>query len=380
MGTGCFYLLLICCLLLCQRAVGQPDSLPPHPATAMGQQPKPRNLLALGAGLQHGFIFAHSEEVENTRGSRPTGLEAVISWQRIDSAVWSLCHCYPRRGFLLAYQDYDNRVLGKSVTLATFLEPTYRIGHRSFFAFKGAMGLSYLTRPFDSASNPSNRSYSTTINGYLQVGVGLWVRLGSQWWLNPSISYQHVSNGGMKEPNKGINWPTAGLALSYQPAAGPYYRGQRPQAKLWKARPLRYDLTLFGTARRNVNEQGESQRMALLGLATQVGKQVGRINMLLAGLEASRDEELRTKLKQDSLAASPVTIGLTVGHEFLLGRFLFSQKLGLYVFDQTPYHDLLYHRWTFLYRPGRLGVGFSLKAHRHVADYLDVRLSYFLEP
>lgn len=371
----CRSLLLVVGCLLCLAALGQTDSLP-----ALGK-PKPKDLFATGIGLQHGFIFAHSEEVENTKGNRPTGVEAVVSWQRTDSAIWSLCNCFPRRGFLLSYYDYDNRVLGRGATVAHFLEPLYRISNRTFFAFKGAMGLSYLTNPFDSVKNPFNRSYSTRINGYLLVGVGAWVQLSNRWWLNPSISYQHVSNGGMREPNKGINWPTAGLTLSYQPASGPYYTGKRPTTKFWKTQPLRYDITVFGTARRNVDERGESRRMALVGLAAQAGKQVGRINMLLAGVEASRDEELRTELKKDSLHASPVTAALTVGHEFLLGKFLFSQKLGLYVFDQTPYHDQLYHRWTFLYRPGRrLGIGFSLKAHRHIADYLDFRLSYFLEP
>lgn len=366
--------------LLSLTAMGQPTNVLPDSAATKESSGKPRNLFSLGAGLQHGFIFAHSEEVENTKGSRPTGLEATISWQRVDSAVWSLCNCYPRRGFSLSYYDYDNRVLGRSVTLAHFLEPTYRISNRTFFSFKGAMGLSYLTHPFDSVKNPSNQSYSTKINGYLSVGIGAWIQIQDHWWINPSVSYQHISNGGMREPNKGINWPTAGLALSYQPVSGPYYTGQRPSKRLWESQPLRYDITLFGTARRNVNERGVSQRMALVGLAAQGAKQIGRINMLLGGIEASRDEELRTELKKDSLDASPVTVGLTVGHEFILGKFLFSQKLGVYVFDQTPYHDRLYHRWTFLYRPGRLGVGFSLKAHRHVADYLDLRLSYFIGP
>lgn len=375
-----YFLLLTTSCLFCFISLGQTDSLSFDSVTLKDNNQKAKDLFSLGAGLQHGFIFAHSEEVENTKGSHPTGLEAIISWQRVDSAAWSLCNCYPRRGFLLAYHDYDNRVLGKSITFATFLEPTYRISNRTFFAFKGSMGLSYLTHPFDSLKNPFNQSYSTAINGYLQVGIGAWVRLSNRWWINPSISYQHVSNGGMKEPNKGINWPTAGLALSYQPVAGPYYTGRRPDTKFWKGQPLRYDITLFGTARRSVNERGESQRMALVGLATQVGKQVGRINMILAGIEASHDEELRTELKKDSLDASPATVALTVGHEFLLGKFLFSQKLGFYVFDQTPYHDPLYHRWTFLYRPGRLGIGFSMKAHRHIADYMDLRLSYFIEP
>ena len=366
--------LLIGFLLCCLDVSAQEDSI-----AAAATNPKRKDLFSLGLGLQHGFIFAHSEEVENTKGARPTGIEGTISWQRVDSTVWSLCNCYPRRGFVLAYYDYDNRVLSKSVTVATFLEPTYRISKRTSFSFKGAMGLSYLTNPFDSVNNPFNRSYSTKINGYLLVGVGAWVQVGRHWRLNPSVNYQHISNGGMREPNKGINWPTAGLALSYQKTAQPYYNSRRSSVKLWKTQPLRYDIALFGTARRNVNERGRSERMPLLGLGVGVAKQVGRINMATGGIEVSRDEELRTELQKDSLQGSAVLVGAVAGHEFLLGKFLFSQQLGVYLFNQTPYYDRLYHRWTFTYKPGqRLAVGFSLKAHRHVADYLDLRIRYFL--
>jgi hypothetical protein len=371
----CFpYVLLLVGCLLGAQVFAQPDTLSKKEATTSR-----KSLFSIGAGLQHGFIFAHSQAVENTKGSHPTGIEATASWQRTDSSIWALCNCFPRRGVLLAYYDYDNPVLGKSITAAYFLEPTYRIGKKTFFSFKGAAGLSYLTNPFDSIKNPSNQSYSTTISGYLLVGVGAWFRINERWWINPSVNYQHISNGGMREPNKGINYPTAGLAVSYQPVPRSYFTGKRPTTKFWKEEPLRFDITPFGTARRNVDATGQSRRMGLLGLAVQGAKQVGRINMLTAGMEASWDEELKTNLKRDSLQASPTLVGLLVGHEFLLGRFLFTQRLGFYLFDQTPYYDALYHRWTISYRPGkRLGFGFSLKAHRHIADYMDFRLSYYL--
>ena len=130
-----------------------------------------------------------------------------------------------RKGLLLAYYNYDNEVLGKGFTGAYFLEPTYRIGKNIFFSFRTAAGLSYLNSPFDSITNPNNRSYSTNINVYLLVGLGLWFRLGDHWLVNPSINYNHESNGGMKQPNSGINWPTAGLTLSYQRNSSTYYTG-----------------------------------------------------------------------------------------------------------------------------------------------------------
>ncbi len=354
------------------HAIAQTDSTAAEEYTAK-QDP----LFSIGMGVQHGFIFAHTEDVQNTTGARPTGIETIISWQRNDSATFAICQCYPRQGLLLAYYDYDVGLLGKSGTAAYFLEPTYRIGKDVLFSFKGAAGLSYLNNPFDSISNPGNQSYSTHMSAYLLVGVGAWVRLSEQWWLNPSVNYQHISNGGTRDPNKGINWPTAGLAVSYQPNYRPWYTGTRTAEKFWKNYSTRYDVSILGTMRRGYNEAGDRKRFLLGGVAVQAGKQVGRLSMLTLGAEAYHDEELDDKLSREGLSASPVKAGILLGHEFLLGRFQFSQRLGAYVFDQTPYYDRIFHRWGLQYRINRhLSAGLNLLAHRHIAEFVDFRLAY----
>lgn len=338
---------------------------------------KEKSLFSFGMGIQHGFIFAHTEEVQNTKGARPTGIEAILGWQRNDAAIFDLCHCYPRQGLLLAYYDYDVALLGKSATAAYFLEPTYRISDRVSFSFKGSMGVSYLTNPFDSISNPGNQSYSTHLSIYLLVGIGTWVRLSEKWWVNPNINYQHISNGGSSQPNKGINWPTAGIAVTYQPVSRPWYTGTRTTANYWRDYPTRYNVSLLGTVRRGYDEAGERERYGVMGLALQAGRQVGALNMLTLGAEVYRDEELKEKLRRDGLNASAVKAGILVGHEFLLGRFQFGQGLGVYVFDQTPYYDRIYHRWGLQYRiKHHISVGVNLLAHRHIAEFVDFRIGY----
>ena len=126
-----------------------------------------------------------------------------------------------------------------------------------------------------------------------------------------------------------------------------------------------------------LDENGNSRRLPLVGLNVQASKQVGRINAITLGFEIYRDEVLRIQLKRDSVLASSVKAGILVGHEFLLGKFIFSQRLGVYVFDQTPYYDQLYHRWGLQYRMNRnFSVGFNLQAHKHVADFVDFRFTY----
>ena len=335
------------------------------------------SLFSVAAGIQHGFIFAHSPAVENTKGARPTGIELVFSWQRNDPATWALCNCFPRNGLLMAYYDYDTKILGRSYTLGYFLEPVYKIGRRSFFSFRGVAGASYLTNPFDSLTNPTNRSYSTYLSAYLLVGIGTWFPLSDQWWLNLSVNYQHESNGGLKQPNKGINWPTAGIQVSYQPMNRQYSGGVRKKEKYWINQPLRKDVSFFTMGKRALDEQGNSKRLPLIGAGLQIAKQVGRINNLTLGAEGYRDASLKAQLRRENIKASAFKAGLLAGHEFILGKFLFSQRIGIYVFDETPYYDLIFHRWGLQYKASnRIAVGFNLQAHRQVADFVDLRVSY----
>lgn len=362
------FLLIICSIPAI--AFAQPDSI-------LTEQKKLPGISYSGAGVQYGFIFAHSQAVQNTKGANPTGVDLVIGRQRNDAAAWDLCRCYPRKGLLISYYDYDRNLLGKSFSAAYFIEPTYKLSRRLFFSFKGASGAAYGTNPYDSLRNPGNQSYSTHLNAYLVLGTGLYYRVASKWWVNAAVHYQHISNGGLREPNKGINWPTASVGIVYQQKSRPYYTGIRSREKYWKEDPVQWDVGIFGIARRSLDENGKSRRLPLVGGVVQASKQVGRISALSAGLEAYRDEELYVQLKKDSIDASAVKSGILLGHDFLLGRIRFTQRLGMYLFDQTPYYDAIYHRWGLMYRlTKRFGFGMNLKVHRHVAEFADVRVTY----
>ena len=95
-----------------------------------------KHIFSVSAGIQHGFIFAHSRAVQNTKGANPTGVEVIFGWQRNDRQTWDLCNCFPKKGLLLAYYDYDVKLLGKSFSAAYYLEPFYKLSNRSFFFSK----------------------------------------------------------------------------------------------------------------------------------------------------------------------------------------------------------------------------------------------------
>ncbi len=355
-------------MLIFNEVVAQDDS-------SATTKDKPKNIFSVNLGAHYGFIFVHSKKAESTRGSHPYGIEFNLAWQRNDTAALNICNCYPRKGVMFSFFNYDNYALGKMFGASYFLEPTYRLNKNLFFSFRGSVGGSYLTNPADSVTNPENHSYSTAFNFYLTLGMGLWFRLNDHWWLNSSVNFQHISNGGMQLPNLGINWPTAGLTLSYQKNPMPYFDRERHKDKQWKNYSLRWDTYVFGMVKKVMME--DDTKLPLFGAGFQVGKQVSRLNALTLSAEIFSDPATTEELKQKyAIDASPVRAGIMFGNEFILGRFLFSQRIGAYVYNETT-NPTLFHRWGLLYRTSHhWSLGFSFLAHGKTADFFDAKVAY----
>lgn len=71
-------------------------------------------------------------------------------------------------------------------------------------------------------------------------------------------------------------------------------------------------------------------------------------------------------------------VGTTFGHELLLGnKFVFSQQIGVYLFNQTPYISSIYHRWGINYKfTENIMIGSNLLADLQKANFLDLRMTY----
>lgn len=328
----------------------------------------------VGAHLNVGSIFAHAEDVENTAGSVPYGFELEISKRKIGESAWNTCHCYPTTGFLIGYTNYDNIVLGHGFHAAYFLEHTFLPFKWWSPVLRGTAGLSASNRPHDSEKNPDNQSYSLPINAFLQLQLGFNFRIAESGLLSIKAGYNHISNGGIQEPNKGINWPhlTAGYLhfLDYHQPPRREKQDLTNKENRWIKR-----FELFGAYTTREFEEKESF-FAYGAMATLSRKFSALHGLSLAG-EWHYHEEQRRRIEYNDDEASAHRAAVLIGHDFLFGQVVFSQQLGVYVFDEYNYHDPVYHRWTISYVFGNgLSVGTSVKAHRHVAEFLDVRLGF----
>lgn len=336
-----------------------------------------RSLFSYGLSTHRGFIFAHSKDVQNTDGSYPWGLQLDLNWHKRNQKTWDECYCYPRTGLQLQYFNYDNSILGHSLHANAYIEPYFNYANRLQFSLKGMAGLAYLTNPYHPVRNPTNMSYSLPVSGFVALGLGAHYRISKRIKSHVYANYNHISNGGIKDPNKGINWPTLSVGFDYAVEDIQFPQREKTNNKNYRTKPLRYDIGAYVSSK--TVKAGEKARWPIYGIMAQASKQVSMINALSGGVELWADHALEERLNREQLKHSHVRSGIFFGNEFLMGRFLLSQQMGVYIYSPSPFFDQLYQRYGLIYRfTSHSGIGVNVLAHRQVANFLDFRYVYTL--
>lgn len=343
--------------------------------SAFGQNPSQNRL---GLNLYAGNIIAHAADIENTADAVPTGVEIAFSRVLTDSNTRKICDCAPTLGFRLGYTDYNNIVLGRGGHIAFFLHYNFLPGRRFNPYLGGTAGFGFLNNPYDEISNPENQSYSLPVNAYLRAALGVEVRISKRSAVKTEIGFHHISNGGLAQPNRGINQPALGLGYIFTPRPKAMNINKVKKSQV-KGRKSETSLRIFLGGSGNAVDYGEKRRFAVVAGGLIGGLMLNNVNRLTLGTEWHYDGAHQHRIEALNLRGNAHRASLLAGHEFVLGKFIFSQQGGLYLYDKARYHDLFYHRWGLSYRH-KSGVyaEVNLKAHWHVAEFTEVRFGYFL--
>lgn len=334
-----------------------------------------------GLKSHYGFIIAHSPELRSISQTAPFGFQLDYSNLKTSDKAWKTCNCYGRTGFSLAYFNYNNSsVLGSSYNLIYFVEPYFTYKGPLKFSLRGAAGATYLTKTFDSNTNPTNVLFSSHLSFYLALALNLNYHINNNYAFHISGYYNHISNGGQKQPNKGMNFPT--LSIGIDRTFGNFNQLQRKPDSL---RTYNKEFKWYTGAFLSVRSSGPNEdatRHPLIGVLGGALLPFSRINGMNAGIELWYDYSDKQKALNEMIEDSAFSSALQLGHHFSVGHFYFLQQFGFYMTrPKTIQPKSLYQRYSFWYSIGKrkkITIGASLIAYGKVADHMDGRLLYFL--
>lgn len=336
-----------------------------------------KNPTYLGVKSHIGFIIPHSQDLKEISNTNPWGVQIDASKFFIGEKSWETCNCYSKAGFSFTYFNYQNpSVLGNSYNLIFFVEPQFGFNHKFYLSYRAGFGLAFLDQVYHETENPTNLFYSSPISFMLLMNLGLNYKVDPNWQINLSAFYNHISNGGIQMPNKGINFPTLALGVDYviDPVTEPLPKRLK---SLKVDRSLKKYFRLFGTTKTvDADEIHPDKKTIVWGWAAGVMQNFTKTNAWTLGVEFSRDGSFEEKNARFGTTFDPYVFALLGGHNFTFGKVIFNQELGVYIYKDFPFTtDGVYQRYGLYYQiAGPLNAGISLKAHGATAEIIDVRV------
>jgi len=325
-----------------------------------------------------GFIVPHSRDVVDVSDAVPFGAEVEAGRWFLRKYDGSLGDVSMKGGLALTYMYYDvPDVLGSSASISAFAEPVLNESGWLHVSLRAGVGLSYHSNVYDEIQNPRNLFISSPLSFLTHFDVLLTRHISEKWYITAYAKYNHISNIGISEPNKGLNYPVFGIGSGYalQPIQ---YAQPSGDAGL---RPWRLCMSGFATLHKISESDAYKDAKPALGIILETKKPLTRINGLGIGVEGSANFQLKHSLAQQGDDADHKFVALLAGHDFYAGRFLFSQYLGVYLY--APYYakayqdKIMYQRYSFGFRIlDELTVGTSLRAHGMTALNFNVMLRY----
>jgi len=320
-----------------------------------------------------GFIFKHSDEVAHVAVSHPTGVVLEYDKHTYGYKRWEYEYRYPDVGYTLIYLDYNNPVLGQSVSPMAHFNYYFNRNRdlKHDFKFKFAFGPAFHTHPYDRETNNKNNFLGSTFSFAMQMQFSYDHDISEKLAVKGGLSLTHFSNASISKPNKGINIIAANLGLIYK-IDDKQIEQKSYEKEDYSGQPIKYNVCVSTGLSESLKEGNGVFPFFVLN--TYADKRVSRKSAFSVGLdyfvsyslreEAKYDPNLRGKEKPDFKRA-----GVTVGYELFWHDLSFLFQYGHYFYRPYQRFKPKYQRLGLKYYLNKkLFVSFMLKTHLQKAE------------
>ena len=131
---------------------------------------------------------------------------------------WHQLHHYPTFGLGVTkffFRTKDN-LLGNPFATYLFFNESLAQFKKSKLAYDFDVGLSYGWKPYDPQSNPDQKVIGSSLNFIFMLGLQYEFKLNDRLEGSIGGNLNHMSNGRIRSPNRGVNQYAANVSLRYR--------------------------------------------------------------------------------------------------------------------------------------------------------------------
>lgn len=336
---------------------------------------------SFGVNGYYGALFVYRVGMPILSFSHPYGVELYANRHTIGKRHWERRFRHPQIGFALSHYQYGvPEELGAAYALTSYLDNALTKGRKGSLRFSIGTGLVYSTRYYIPEVNEGNMAIGSRYCFALRGNLRYELALSEKLLLNLNLAFRHFSNGGLNQPNNGMNFPLVGMGIRYQPREVRFLPLQDTISAF--DRKIRLNVKL-SSGRKEVLRMDEKHPVH--SLSVYASRRLSPINAVMVGADAFHDSALRQEYLTNHLTPpegvlDPRMVGLTLGHELYFGKMSFVFQYGRYVYK--PYKEIFkdyYQRYGLKFLVTRhLSTSAMLVAHSGSANVIEWGLGIHL--
>ena len=339
------------------------------------------------ARFSYGFMYAHHLELEIFNGHFPA-FEINIQKETYGKKKWERAYAYPLIGLSFWYSGMGpSPYIGSAYALYPFINFPLLRNKNFLLGFRFGLGLGYLTKKFDRLTNYKNLAIGSHFNAAVNLSFEVRYRINHRLTGSVGIGLQHFSNGALKLPNYGLNYPLLNAGFAYRLARENIFIGDRfipptDPFEVIEKHVIEFD---FGFAIGSKNMQAiMKENFLVYHLYENTLFPVSRKSKIGFGLDLSYDEShisiLESKGEEVKNNLTILRPGINAAYELGISKLNFLFNLGYYLAGQEKTNGPLYEKLSFQYNITKnIFASVILKVHFGRADYIGWSMGYRFE-
>ncbi|RLD77863.1 MAG: hypothetical protein DRJ10_11225, partial [Bacteroidetes bacterium] len=317
--------------------------------SAFSQKDDSLKYIKVSAKYATGYIYAHHQSFKYFINDYVPAFEANIGFRKKGDKIWHQLYRYPVLGFGYYHAELGNpEVLGHVDAIFPYINISILEKNKFKMCTKFAVGVAWLSKSFDLYNNNYNIAIGSKLNTYININLESKLKLAKRTWLLAGLGMTHYSNGGMTQPNKGINIFSASAGVLYNIQKKEFNKIEQNIPKFIK----KNEYTLILSAGTKTLEPARTHRYLVSSLSFNAERQFSFKGRYGIGIDIFKDNSREEYLKESEDIENPTTADLFYagGHasyDFVFGKTSFTVQMGGYFLSRAKFFQYVYHRFGF---------------------------------
>ncbi len=341
------------------------------------QEKSEKNIFTTTLRYHYGIVMPHHKSISYLVNDQISAVELNFGYIPSYEKKWAKLYKQPEIGIGLYHGSLGNdKALGNVTAIFPYINFPLLVGSKWEFSTQLGFGLGLANKHFDPVRNYTNLAIGTKFNAFFKLIAQGSYSVNSKWGINAGLGFNHISNGAISAPNKGLNLLTSNVGVKY------YWNDKNRKLFTPAAREEKLPnefILIWGNGIKQASEKDHHKyyTSSLTGnysFGINAKQKIGFGIDLFYNKAANRG---KWDFSPEISFKNRFSQAIFISHDLAIGKFSIIANIGAYTFYKTTPEKPIYTRLGLRYELNEhFLTSLGLKAHMGKADYIEFGIGY----